>query len=132
MYDPQAADNEEKSAALAQEVLPALGAKSHLVDRVTAAILAIKQHGHTQDVVTSILLDLDLRILGAPRWKYNAYAHTIRTEYAHVPEDAYRTGRAAVLNAFLARPAIYQTPQYRKAREAKTRRNMEAELRRLA
>ena len=57
----------------------------------------------------AVLLDADLAILGADPAAYRAYATGVRVEYAHVPDDAWRTGRAAVLDHFLARDRLFLT-----------------------
>jgi predicted metal-dependent HD superfamily phosphohydrolase len=51
-----------------------------------------------------------------------------RKEYAHVPDFFFRRGRAKILNQFLARPAIYSTPYFRKRFEAQARANIERTL----
>jgi hypothetical protein len=38
-------------------------------------------------------LDFDLSVLGEDEEQYDAYARHIRSEYAHYPDDAYRSGR---------------------------------------
>ena len=119
VYDPRAHDNEEQSAALVTGD-----------ERAVSLILATKKHeplGSGEDM--RWLLDADLWILGAAPRTYRRYAKLIREEYAHVPDDAYRTGRAAVLERFLQRPRLYfgSFPK----REAQARANLQAELSRL-
>ena len=50
-------------------------------------------------------------ILGSPAARFATYDRDIRLEYAHVPEPAYRTGRGAILERFLARPSICSVVQ---------------------
>ena len=80
----------------------------------------------------ALLVDLDLAILAAPAERYAAYAAAIRREYAHVPEDQFRAGRAAVLAGFLARPRLYASPALAARWEAPARANLAAECAALA
>jgi predicted metal-dependent HD superfamily phosphohydrolase len=50
---------------------------------------------------------MDLSILGPPAPAVARYEADIRRAYAMVPEDAYRVGRAAVLERFLSRDRLY-------------------------
>jgi predicted metal-dependent HD superfamily phosphohydrolase len=50
---------------------------------------------------------MDLSIRGTPAPAFACYEADIRREYAMVPEDAYRVGRAAVLERFLSRDRLY-------------------------
>lgn len=93
VYDATASDNEERSAAHARALVPPPDR-----ERVAAMILATKRHDLTAaDAETRILLTADLSVLWSAPDLYAFYARDIRAEYAHVPADAYRAGRAAVL-----------------------------------
>jgi len=108
IYDPRASDNEERSADLAAAALPDLGVSATTIAEVRRLILLTKTHDPSDnDIDGQLLIDADLAILGAPAADYRQYAAAIREEYAWVPEEAYRTGRAAVLERFLGRPRIY-------------------------
>ena len=56
----------------------------------------------------------------------------MRQEYAHVPEDLFREGRAAVLRDLLAKPTLFHTRHARAHWEQAARANVEAELESLA
>jgi predicted metal-dependent HD superfamily phosphohydrolase len=129
VYDPRAADNEERSAALAGERLPQLGVSLPLVAVVRRLILLTKSHlAEPDDRDGHVLLDADLAILGAPAADYQRYAGQIRREYAWVPEAEYRAGRAAVLWRFLGRPRLYFTEEMHREREERARDNLRAEI----
>ena len=96
---------------------------------VAALILKTKTHSAGDDADAQVLLDADLAILGAGEPAYRIYAEQIRQEYAWVPESEYRTGRQRVLQTFLDRPRIYHVLS---RREAAARRNLAAEIARLA
>lgn len=93
VYDATRGDNEEASAEVARAWVIADDA-----DTVARLILATKRHDLATDPVTRNLLEADLSVLWTPSARlYAFYAAGIRTEYAHVPEAAYRTGRAAIM-----------------------------------
>ena len=130
VYDPRSPTNEHDSAVLARRVLADCGWEAARVERVAALIELTAGHdpaGDT-DLGADILLDADLAILGAEPADYRAYVTGVRVEYAHVDDDGWRTGRAAVLRSFLDRPAIYRTASMQAARERRARANLSAEL----
>jgi predicted metal-dependent HD superfamily phosphohydrolase len=137
IYDPRAADNEERSAALAAADLAAIGwppgrcatvatlivaTAGHLADPPTASTTA----GPVTD--TAMLLDADLAILGADPTAYQAYANGVRAEYSHVDDDQWTIGRAAVLQRFLGRGRLFLTEHMHAALDHRARANIEAEL----
>jgi len=129
VYDPTRGDNEEQSAVLARKRLEQMRLPQVLIQQVEQLILATRTHTAT-DPATALLLDADLTILGADERVYHAYSRAIRQEYAWVSEEAYRAGRTEVLQSFLARKKIYQTPGFAHL-EAPARENLGHELKRL-
>lgn len=133
VYDPRAADNEEKSAALAGEALRRLLVPPEMVQATKALILRTKDHRATaEDVDSHILLDADLAILGESEPRYDEYAGAIRREYAWVSEPQYRSGRKRVLEGFLGRGRIYLTDRMHVALDARARQNLAREIASLA
>ena len=134
VYDPTASDNEAASGRLARRDLTELGWPDERVDRVVAMIEATAHHGHDPAdlddlaVDTAVLLDADLAVLAAPPSAYQAYATGVRAEYGHVDDASWRTGRRAVLDAMLARRALYVTPTGARWWEARARANVGAEV----
>jgi predicted metal-dependent HD superfamily phosphohydrolase len=125
VYDPTRADNEEQSAILAERhVAP------DLRDEVARLIRLTRTHDvEAGDRRGALLVSIDLAILGADQASYDAYADAIRREYAHVPDEAYRAGRAAVLQRFANRPVIYPDAGFAAALDQKARANLLRELR---
>ena len=72
-------------------------------------------------------LDLDLGILAAPPGAYDAYARGVRAEYAHVPDEAWRAGRAMVLAGFADRDRLFLTDPLHEAWDARARANIARE-----
>ena len=125
VYDPMRSDNEEQSALLAERhVAP------ELRDEVGRLIRLTRTHDVAPgDRLGALLVSIDLAILGADEASYDAYADAIRREYAHVPDEAYRAGRAAVLERFANRPVIYPDADYAAALDRQARANLVRELR---
>ncbi|CCD92908.1 conserved hypothetical protein [Bradyrhizobium sp. ORS 375] len=127
VYDPKRADNEEQSALLAERhVAPDLGKEVGRLIRLT----------RTHDVAPgdrrgALLVSIDLTVLGEDEAVYDAYADAIRREYAHVPDEAYRAGRAAVLERFASRPVIYPDAGFAARFDQRARSNLARELRAL-
>lgn len=128
VYDPQSPTNEEDSVIFMREALLRLGIAPS--PEAEALILATKTH-RAETSGQERLLDADLAILGAERPRYEAYAQAIREEYVHVPQPAYRAGRAAILHGFLGRERIYHSPNMA-AYEARARKNLKWEIEALA
>lgn len=129
VYDPAAKDNEERSAQMALRDLPALGASPGEAQEVARLIRLTAGHQVPEDDrLGAILVSIDLAILGVPPADYDAYVAQVREEYAHVPEAAWRAGRAAVMRRFLDAPVLFPHPVMRAEREAQARANIAREL----
>lgn len=148
IYDPRASQpgaNELASAELAGRRLRELAWPEARVRHVHSMIVATATHevpsddGPTDPAAdakagesaewcdAAVLLDADLAVLGADASGYAAYVNGVRAEYAHVDAESWRTGRAAVLDQFLARASIYATEPGRRRWEARARANLTAE-----
>ena len=129
IYQPDRDDNEERSAYIAFDALEQVGGSPELIAEVVRLVRLTATHQPSRaDAAGSILSDADLAILGATRERYVTYAQGIRQEYIHIPQDAYRAGRARVLRGFLDRPHIYATDYGRDRWEAQARENLQAEI----
>ena len=54
-----------------------------------------------------------LSIKSAKDENYDSYSRQIRQEYSHVPEEAFRLGRAKILTSFLQEGnPLYRTQQF--------------------
>jgi len=127
VYNPRSPTNEHDSAGIAVDALWQIGWPESRLALVYHLIEATA--GHTAaGFEAAVLLDADLAILGADPSSYADYVDAVRFEYEFVDDDAWRSGRAAVLGAFLARERIYNTTTMSAAREAQARTNLAAEL----
>jgi predicted metal-dependent HD superfamily phosphohydrolase len=130
IYDPRAAagDNERASAALARRALGALGEPEAVVAEIERLVVLTAGHEPaTDDRDGQLLVDADLDVLSAEPAVYDAYRRGVRTEYAHVDDDGWRTGRAAFLRGMIARPRL-SLLDAEPAREPRARANLAAEL----
>lgn len=127
VYDPRAKDNEELSAAWAQEELRSRGVAPAAARRVADLVLATRHSAQAALLCAdaALLLDADLAVLGASPERYAEFEAQIRQEYAWVPQEAYRQGRRALLLAFAGRSVLYRSALMA-GREAQARRNLEA------
>jgi predicted metal-dependent HD superfamily phosphohydrolase len=131
VYEPKSADNEEQSAALAEQCLRGSHVKESLVEKVKRLVLATKSHDVNADEDAPLLVDVDLSILGQPERRFLEYETQIRAEYAWVAEDKFAARRAEILEGFLARDRIYATSWFYDRYEHQARHNLEASLLRL-
>ncbi|MGW0465888.1 HD domain-containing protein [Streptomyces sp. NPDC003027] len=132
VYRPDRSENEERSATLAEKALTEAGLPARDVTEVARLVrLTITHDPAPGDTNGEILCDADLAILATDPDTYTGYATAVREEYAFVPDDTFREGRAAVLRQLLALPALYRTPYGAATWEMTARRNVEAELERL-
>lgn len=151
VYDPRAPSgaNEADSAQLAREVLTELGLSQAQVLAVEAVIRMTAGHDPDLDSdsdedddpeqepswttrLIECFHDADLWILSAPPTRFDAYCAGVRSEYGHVPEQAYRFARAAILRDFAKRSQIYRRPTAIQQWEPRARINLDRELTRLA
>lgn len=131
VYDVSRSDNAERSAvvarAWARRVLP--GADADLVARL---VERTAHHGEPLDDLSAeeaLLLDMDLAVLGADATSYDAYATSIRAEYALAMTDAeYLVARIAWLERMLTTRALYHTRRLQTYSDAAARENLAREL----
>jgi predicted metal-dependent HD superfamily phosphohydrolase len=124
IYDTHARDNEERSAELAVSVLKSAGMSQSLVRPVSSLVIATKHNALPDDSDESLLVDVDLSILGQPWEKFEEYEHQIREEYDWVDAISFVEGRSKILKMFLNRPRIYATAFFRGKYEDQARENI--------
>lgn len=77
------------------------------------------------------LCDADLSILGADPEHFDRYEEQVREEWAHVPDELFKTARAVILKRFVERPWIYMTDYGRTRWERRARQNLERSMAKL-
>lgn len=129
VHDGEAGRDEQRSAALAVEVLTATALTSHDVAEVERLVLLTAGHDPAPgDLLGGLVSDADLAVLGGSPGRYARYVHQVRAEYGHVPDDAFRAGRTAVLEHLLALPRLFATPAGRTRWAAAAESNLRGEL----
>jgi predicted metal-dependent HD superfamily phosphohydrolase len=133
VYLPDRSENEERSARLAERALPEAGVGERATAEVARLVrLTVTHDPAADDRNGQVLCDADLAVLAADPQAYAAYAAAVRDEYAFVPEEAFRDGRAAVLRQLLGLPRLFRTPYGQREWEQRARHNLTVELELLA
>ncbi len=127
--DRGASSSEDRSARLATDSLFGLGLDEVEVTEVARLVRLTATHDpEPGDADGAVLCDADLAVLARDPTGYAGYVAAVRQEYAHVPDDLFRTGRAAILRALLDQPRLFRTPAAAARWEARARANVTAEL----
>lgn len=90
--------------------------------------LTVTHDPDPDDVVGALVCDADLAILGSAPDRYARYVRQVRAEYAHVPDEQFVAGRAAVLEQLLALPSLFRTPLGRDRWQERAEHNLRTEL----
>lgn len=114
-------DDEERSAAHAQQVATTIGLPVEFGNEVARLILTTKHTFVPEDIDAKLLGDIDISILGQAPETFNRYEDNIRREYSFVEDEPFRRGRTAVIQSFLDRESIFATDYF------KTKYNNQAE-----
>lgn len=129
VYRGEPGADEEASAGLAAETLPDAGVGAQRVAEVVRLVRLTASHDPAPgDTNGAVLCDADLAVLAGDPDEYAGYAAAVREEYAAVPDDDFRRGRAGVLRALLAQDPLYRTPTGAARWEHAARHNLTTEL----
>ncbi|MCL2555014.1 MAG: hypothetical protein FWE75_23080, partial [Actinomycetia bacterium] len=129
VYRPDRSENEERSAHLAERALREAGVDEARIAEVARLVrLTVTHDPAPDDRDGEVLCDADLAVLAGDPAAYAAYAAAVREEYAFVPDDLFRAGRADILRRLLELPRLFRTPYAYEQWEAVARRNLTTEL----
>ncbi|KXZ72566.1 hypothetical protein AVENLUH5627_01001 [Acinetobacter venetianus] len=123
VYDPQAKDNELKSAELFEQYL-AQDLSADDVQKIKRWIIATQKHEVTDELDLQFLLDIDLAILAVSPERFDEYEQQIQQEYAWVDPDVYSIKRKQVLAHFYQAEPLYQTQYFQKNFEQRAKGNL--------
>lgn len=123
VYDPQAKDNELKSAELFEQYL-AQDLSIDIVQKIKQWIVATQKHEATDELDLQFLLDIDLAILAASPERFEEYEQQIKQEYAWVDPDIYLVKRKQVLAHFYQVEPLYQTEYSQQSLEPRAKENL--------
>jgi len=121
-------DDEERSAELAESLLAGVAPEPLVAEVARLVRLTATHRPAADDRPGQVLCDADLAILAAGAERYESYTRGVRSEYAHVPDVDFATGRAAVLRDLLAKPALFETDEGRRRWEQRARANVAREI----
>ena len=127
VYDGER-DAEERSAAWAEDSLGAVVPEPVVAEVARLVRLTETHQPDDTDPNGCALSDADLGILAAPADRYREYVAAVRREYAHLEDDVFDLGRAAVLRGLADKPHLFHTAYARDRWETAARANLEREL----
>jgi predicted metal-dependent HD superfamily phosphohydrolase len=123
IYDPQAPDNELKSAELFEQLM-AQDLSFDTLKKIKRWILATQKHALTDETDLQFLLDIDLAILAATPERFIQYEQQIQQEYSWVDPEVYAIKRKEVLMHFYQSEPLYQTVYFQKNFELNAKDNL--------
>lgn len=110
VYDVKAKNNEAQSADWAVKSLHEAEIAHDVIERVRALIMATCHSAKPENTDQQLLVDVDLAILGAPRTRFIEYEEQVRSEYAWVPDELFKSTRLSIMSEFNVRHPIFSTP----------------------
>ena len=129
VYRGIAGQDEEESARLAEERLSRAGLPPADVDDVARLVRMTADHRpEIGDRDAALLSDADLSVLGGEPAAYARYLAAVRQDFAHIGDDDFAAGRAAVVRQLLQLDPLFHTQRGRELWLEAARRNLRAEL----
>jgi predicted metal-dependent HD superfamily phosphohydrolase len=129
VYRGIAGQDEEESARLAEDRLAHAGLPAAEVDEVARLVRMTADHQpEPGDTAAALLSDADLSVLGGEPAAYARYLAAVRQDFAHIGDDDFAAGRAAVVRQLMALDPLFHTPRGRALWLDAARKNLQAEL----
>lgn len=131
VHEGTAGTDEERSAQLAEEVLPWAGVPDAEVAEVARLVRLTTGHDpHADDRAGIQLVDADLSVLGLIPGRYHVYSRDVRLEYPGLSDEIFAAGRLQVLEALSSRQPLYRSLAGQRKWAAQARQNLVVERRR--
>ena len=130
IYEAGAPDCEERSARLLERDAVEL-AMGGTVASAAADLVRATAHGRAAartDLAAQLVLDVDLSILGKDPLRFMDFDYGVEEEYAAIPTQAFRTGRARFLATMLERDCLFLTDYFHARYEQRARLQIAALL----
>lgn len=124
VYKVFSSNNELYSANLASEFLRKNSAKHCFIIEVHRLIMATRHSAIPCDNDESLLVDIDLSILGCTSEHYDQFEAWVKEEYKLIPSFIYKKKRKEILEGFLARERIYSHEYFFDKFEQSARKNL--------
>ncbi|MEM9539266.1 MAG: hypothetical protein AAGA60_07100 [Cyanobacteria bacterium P01_E01_bin.42] len=128
IYNPREANNEEKSADYARQVLEEVGIGKKQQKAIANCILATRHDIPPDNLLAATVISIDLAILGSDSERYREYSQAIRLEYNWLSDRQFNEGRDRVLRSLLQRPKIFLIEPLFSQLEDLARINIQTEL----
>ncbi len=129
VYEGVAGQDEEESARLAEDRLALAGLPPADVAEVARLVRLTATHAPKPgDDAGALLCDADLSVLGGNEDSYARYLAAVREDYAHVSDDDFAKGRAAVVRHLLALDPLFHSQRAQALWHEAAARNLAAEL----
>jgi predicted metal-dependent HD superfamily phosphohydrolase len=129
VYEGVAGQDEEDSAILAEDRLTAAGLAAADVAEVARLVRLTSTHSpEPGDHAGALLCDADLSVLGGDEQAYARYLAAVREDYAHVSDDDFAKGRAAVVRHLLSLDPLFHSERAKGLWLDAARRNLAGEL----
>jgi predicted metal-dependent HD superfamily phosphohydrolase len=129
VYRGIAGQDEAESARLAEDRLATTQLPEADVDEVSRLVRMTADHRPAPgDTDAALLSDADLSVLGGEPAAYARYLAAVRQDFAHIGDDDFAAGRAAVVRQLMALDPLFHTPRGRALWLDTARKNLQAEL----
>ncbi|MCU1548347.1 MAG: hypothetical protein JWO29_1298 [Arthrobacter sp.] len=129
VYRGIAGQDEEESARLAEDRLHNTGLAEEEVDEVARLVRLTADHRpEPGDDAGALLSDADLSVLGGDPLAYGRYLAAVREDFAHIGDEDFAGGRAAVVRQLLQLEPLFHTERARGLWLEPARRNLQGEL----
>jgi predicted metal-dependent HD superfamily phosphohydrolase len=129
VYRGIAGQDEEESARLAEDRLGQAGLPDAEVDEVARLVRLTADHRpEPGDDAGALLSDADLSVLGGEPAAYARYLAAVRQDFAHIGDDDFAAGRAAVVRGLLDLDPLFHTSRARGLWLEAAHRNLAGEL----
>jgi len=123
IYVPRKNDNEERSASFAAKCLAGHGLED-VSRRIVELILATRHSERPAAPDQTLIVDVDLHVLGAAPQRYAEFEDQVRREYRWVPKPIFDRKRAEILEQFLGRDPLFMNPWFQDRYEDQARSNL--------
>ncbi len=123
IYEPDAPDNERRSADLFLE-LAGPGAEPALRERVERLIMATVHRAPPAGPDAGYMVDIDLSSFGLPWERFLRDSVAVREEFPHIPDAEFYARQIEFLGMLLARPRFCFTEFFRARHERRARANI--------
>ena len=131
IYKIFSSTNELDSAKLAKSFVLNNSPDEKLAQKIFDLIMATQHNAPVTGNDETLIVDIDLAILGASEPDYANFEESIRKEYKLIPWIVYKKKRVEILNWFLEKETIYSHEYFQTLYEHKARVNLKNAIEKL-